>query len=730
MLIAPSKSAALRSLSLIALLCLSRNVNAFDSAEHCSLSNLAALIAFDYVTRDNGGEVAEEGSPRALFNRELAQARSELLPFDKVTYNVASTNKSATDWNQFYDYCGAHNWPNHIARVPLSYGKVVALVDFTLDPRDLFNFEGTSSQIPTITQQLNQRFFLTNRPAHDSKDRLTSIAAQLRLSLTYFNSSHNNDRHFQEGAIDSFYQLHATAMSAAREDARALARRKTSGASSALTRSLAYSAIADHFLEDNFAPGHVMTPRNGMYDATALSWHDAYNARGRAVAVRNWADLAGLFAFARDRSVMPQYEGTFQRIGNRRRDSPKRKQVPPLTFTQALGALLEKQVSGHANATEGDLMPCSHGNSSVLSQAADPYGQTSAKFLDLNPTLLNSIDEHLREAETSQEHGGATPAPSAYYVLCLRGDGSLDGHVPSEARDAAIQKALMVLVEARYIVDVLSEFGAGISASDDKGRPGDDLPLQAFGLDAPIDPDSEYRHIWCGPHNSAESGPPSTGTDKVVADIDATCRDMLSHAESECRYNNGKACAATYLIPAVGTHYIAYASTPTPDDAAAAGVSDYRDWLIALRAGSIAANHQTLAIAGFEFGPPLNQSPDALFPNWLSLGYARQVGDSTNLSNIFTARDAFQLPSIDFQLGPYANLEDIGNGSARRWRWSSGVRADAGFSLLSIYFGVGWEPKLEQPVHTVRGVAFGGGFSLVFNGRRAISDVRSWFDGL
>jgi hypothetical protein len=60
------------------------------------------------------------------------------------------------------------------------------------------------------------------------------------------------------------------------------------------------NAIATHFLEDFFAPGHVITPRTGLHDYSALAMHDHYNRVGARFAIENGEALARLLDPERD----------------------------------------------------------------------------------------------------------------------------------------------------------------------------------------------------------------------------------------------------------------------------------------------------------------------------------------------------------------------------------------------------------------------------------------------
>lgn len=132
-----------------------------------------------------------------------------------------------------------------------SYGEWVALVDNALSPADLISGpKGTLS------------------PAPFAEDRIHEEALRkLRRSwVTALFAAHLNDDHFQDRALYAFFTWHRQAVAMA--------------ADGKLWFGLLVNAFGDHFLEDQFAPGHVRTPRRELHDAAALAMHDYYNRVG------------------------------------------------------------------------------------------------------------------------------------------------------------------------------------------------------------------------------------------------------------------------------------------------------------------------------------------------------------------------------------------------------------------------------------------------------------------
>ncbi len=97
----------------------------------------------------------------------------------------------------------------------------------------------------------------------------------------YLSASHDNAGHFQEPALRNHTYWHAAALAHARAGNSGLA--------------LLAEAYAVHFLEDFFAPGHMVVHRETIGDLPALSEHDRVNRKGLPFTVRE-AALEDLFS--------------------------------------------------------------------------------------------------------------------------------------------------------------------------------------------------------------------------------------------------------------------------------------------------------------------------------------------------------------------------------------------------------------------------------------------------
>ena len=160
----------------------------------------------------------------------------------------------------------------------ISYADVVAFVDHVLDPIKLIQRDWTTSGLPTWPKDLNEDYLFRLR----SRLTLHALAAQ------------NNDSHFQSQAMMSWWLWHRDAvLTAAYGNA---TQGPVGSGGERLFAGLFMNAISNHYLEDSFAPGHVITPREGMHDAAAISMHDFYNRFGAEFSIdsQRWQELAAL----------------------------------------------------------------------------------------------------------------------------------------------------------------------------------------------------------------------------------------------------------------------------------------------------------------------------------------------------------------------------------------------------------------------------------------------------
>ena len=237
-------------------------VFAYSGIEHRQVSRDALRIAFDAV---DAPRCPPDASPGSCCGRSLV-----LSDLDKANLKT------------LFDESGSN----------ISYADVVAFVDHVLDPIKLIQRDWTTSGLPTWPKDLNEDYLFRLR----SRLTLQALAAQ------------NNDSHFQSQAMMSWWLWHRDAvLTAAYGNA---TKGPVGSGSERLFAGLFMNAISNHYLEDSFAPGHVITPREGMHDAAAISMHDYYNREGAEFAIdsTHWRELAALIDPARHASLFLQDE--------------------------------------------------------------------------------------------------------------------------------------------------------------------------------------------------------------------------------------------------------------------------------------------------------------------------------------------------------------------------------------------------------------------------------------
>ncbi|HUQ24150.1 MAG TPA: hypothetical protein VM140_00670 [Burkholderiales bacterium] len=137
-------------------------------------------------------------------------------------------------------------------RQQVSYGDITACIDYFLYPAML---------LVSINEEMKQPLF-----------KLSDCRGL--FGLNFVQATHSNHAHFQHGALLSYRVLHDAALAAAesaRETDDADLRRKE------WLRALILNGMADHFLQDFLAPGHVTTKRQALSDVIATAMHDRAN---------------------------------------------------------------------------------------------------------------------------------------------------------------------------------------------------------------------------------------------------------------------------------------------------------------------------------------------------------------------------------------------------------------------------------------------------------------------
>lgn len=228
----------------------SRDAFAFESHEHKHLGDLALRIAVDYV------QVRKLHDPESYWQGGLSVRCATV----------------SDDVRQYYRAADGATCPGIVANAP-SYGDLVRLVDHIPYPYKLLDAprDRLSDGIPTSFSELNQYVL------REGTGYMTSNLAK---------ATANNELHFQLAAISTLTTLHRKAIELQRKDK--------------MFAALATNALADHFLHDFFAPGHITVNRDNSHDAIALGMHDTANRAGATFRIdqQRWeTDLAPLLDF-------------------------------------------------------------------------------------------------------------------------------------------------------------------------------------------------------------------------------------------------------------------------------------------------------------------------------------------------------------------------------------------------------------------------------------------------
>jgi hypothetical protein len=205
----------------------------------------------------------------------------------------------------------------------LDYGRLVSSIDYRIDPLQILEQEGWHSALPS------SRTDLSDHLVH----MLTSPSPIFLRAATV------NDTHFQGELVANLRNWHAYAVAVAAGDGVAH--------SGNLYGALMINSFGDHFVEDFFAPGHIITPRFGLHDAVALAMHNYYNILGANFVVAKAAyeqDLAPLKPFQSDAgdepSMIPLWgDGDLFR-------SPDQRRLMELIVARSVLDVLESFASG------------------------------------------------------------------------------------------------------------------------------------------------------------------------------------------------------------------------------------------------------------------------------------------------------------------------------------------------------------------------------------------------
>jgi len=227
------------------LLCLGSRVSGFNGWEHETISQLSLLVASNYVSVTLGAPT--NANRRLPVLRETVATFYEGLP-------------EAAEWRK----------PN---APPITFGQITMLADYMKDSYDMLHLPHARVNLPVDAKTCNLPY-------------LRSLLGNGGDFLSLASATHEDYNHFQGRALDAFCCNHKLAVTAASE--------------TNLWGALMLSAYSLHFLEDSFAAGHVLTPRDpNSHDLDVALLHDDYNKRGLFYIVEAPRELTNLAGTAR-----------------------------------------------------------------------------------------------------------------------------------------------------------------------------------------------------------------------------------------------------------------------------------------------------------------------------------------------------------------------------------------------------------------------------------------------
>ena len=145
------------------------------------------------------------------------------------------------------------------------YGYLVECVDFFLYPEKMLAHGWRVSSETEDKTTMGDEGLPDGKGSHlVSSDLVKECDKQ---GAAYMQASHNNHAHFQQDLMMSLRLWHFMAVALAQQE------HNYYGA-------LFLNAIADHYLHDFFAPGHIVTPRDRLTDLPATATHDLANQMG------------------------------------------------------------------------------------------------------------------------------------------------------------------------------------------------------------------------------------------------------------------------------------------------------------------------------------------------------------------------------------------------------------------------------------------------------------------
>ena len=235
--------------------CICADAFAFESYEHKQIGDLAFHIAKRiYCGALENDDRKTEANTEA---RRAACVRLKEVLFDPVEEwkNPASAGDAGYYESEYRLGDERGGKPKDKPRVHVSYGDIAMCVDFFLTPEKMIsgNWRNRPERNSAIPSEAGKWGVAVHERCRDSALNVQGNAA-----------AHINHSHFQRELMVGRRIYHGMGVSFIRDDDNLFA-------------ALLANGIADHYLGDYFAPGHVITPRDRMSDIMANAMHDKGN---------------------------------------------------------------------------------------------------------------------------------------------------------------------------------------------------------------------------------------------------------------------------------------------------------------------------------------------------------------------------------------------------------------------------------------------------------------------
>jgi hypothetical protein len=174
---------------------------------------------------------------------------------------------------RLYGRPGKYRSADREERDRLSYGDVTSCVDYFFSPEKM---------LADAWREGRRR---PGMPSLPSPDEAVLVLEQChKTGPSFALATHSNHSHFRHDLLMAYRLYHVAAISAARDDKSPFA-------------GLVINAIADHYLHDFFAPGHIFTVRDRLTDVPATAVHDIWNKDGADFRPMNTQQLKPLAEF-------------------------------------------------------------------------------------------------------------------------------------------------------------------------------------------------------------------------------------------------------------------------------------------------------------------------------------------------------------------------------------------------------------------------------------------------